>query len=334
MHEMILFGDIHTDPACYQLITELLPELKREGYESVYMESGERDIKAIIRNLDFEIERLEAFPDGVIPEKMNPQQEQVLAQYRCDRKSAVSSIKGIIENSARTLEWCKAKKRMVEVAITLGIQIICVDVHNVLDYRKLGGNGERSQLMFDNIKLNLPKGKDSKSIVITGFSHLIDNWEETTEGRDYKQGIIRLVIQEQATMWINNCFLPYSIDGEVMQAARKCIYNPPLIATSSTGEATGTSQTSSAGINIGSNLSMLPSTLSALPQKPTVLSLKKKDSVSSYTCVICNQDNNLQQQSINALGMYIMALGCDQQDIQFANSGGKASFNFKINSRP
>jgi hypothetical protein len=226
MHDVIIFGDIHTDPGCFQIITKLLPELKSQGYNKLYMEASPGHINEIIKDINHDINHLEAFSDGHVPQKnqRTKKQENVLKTYRLYNnfpEEVIKQVEGKLEFLMGRLEWCKARKAMLEAAVNLGIQPICIDVENTQNYTYAGGTEKRTQHMLDEINKELKKSNNSKSIVTTGFAHVVDTWEvDETNGWKYNRGIIRLIAKNQ-DININHCFLTYSKDTEQKQRALK-----------------------------------------------------------------------------------------------------------------
>ncbi len=230
MHDVIIFGDMHADPACFQVIAKFLPELKTDGYETIYMESSPRSIEEMLKDITDDINHLEAFPDGQVPvkNKRTEKQENVLknyASYKNFPDQAVNYVRKRLEflKGEGRLEWCNARKTMLETAIKLEMQIICIDVQRPQEYRYAGGIGKRTEHMSDEIRKKLDTCANSRSIFITGFGHIIDTWEDDDiHGWKYNRGIIRMLAKSE-DISISHTFLIYSSDTEQKKRALKNI---------------------------------------------------------------------------------------------------------------
>jgi hypothetical protein len=218
MHEMILFGDIHTDPTCYKILIKLLPELKHKGYNTVYLENPPKTIKEAIYEIDFDITLLEAFPSGKIPQKSERtnRQENALKGYRCYDNSqdlAVTRAQQELTFIAGRLEAYKAKKDFILACQTQQLTLIFINIPNSGAYTyQLGGVGIRSKYMCDQIKKHQANQAESKSIVIPGFLHIPNTWESSNDGWEYNIGILE--IMKNDNLRFNYCFLVHTGDSD------------------------------------------------------------------------------------------------------------------------
>jgi len=217
MHELMLFADIHTDPASYQIATQLLPELKGKNYTTVYVETGDRSAQEIIEDIDNVIKHLQTFPDGTVPKKSKrtPEQEKFLNDsYLCyrngnDKPHAISWANETLKFNEGRLEWCIARKSFMEKCVELGFEIVCVDVLHTGKYAYAGGMGERTRYMMNKMNNHLKNKNPSKGILTTGLGHVHDIVESDNNKWCYDQGFLR-EIEKCNNIQVSECFVFYS----------------------------------------------------------------------------------------------------------------------------
>lgn len=225
MHNVIIFGDIHADPACFKIITDIMPDLKKNGYKTIFMEAIPKGIKDIITHIKIAINHLETFPNNEIPEegKRTLRQKKLFENYQCYKKFpklAEMRVNDILTFNAGRLVWLKARKAMLEKVIELEMDVKCIDVKRPADYQYAGGTGERSQHMLKEV---LKGKKDLKSIIITGFLHVVSTREyDDTKGWKYNRGILGELMRSE-NIYVDHCFLAYSKVSEQKRTAEENI---------------------------------------------------------------------------------------------------------------
>jgi hypothetical protein len=237
MYEIIIFGDIHSDPVPTLAIINMLPDLKKEGYETLYWEAPAKESEHdFLDRITKTATLLKLFPGDTVPEesKRNEAQTKFIAH---EIKTSEAKLEKVIESINKKIKFYKPfsdviphRKKLLEEAKKIGIKVVGIDVDNPTKHETeygLESAGLRTRAMRNNIMEDLnKKGESSKSIVFVGFAHVADSWVVDT--KDYKscsysQGILRLFLTYDKTVR-PSCFLLFSrTDTDDYKKAKACL---------------------------------------------------------------------------------------------------------------
>lgn len=210
MYPLKIFADKHNYPTAMLALTEALPLLKDQGYDTLYLESpwGNADIDEVITLTGYSVRSILLFQstDGIVPEKKTKEQEELIQEMLPDYENyqtLVSSIKIVYDNEKNFLESHQQRIKMLEILKKLGMRLINIDVANPLALNNPGDIGKRNIHMVDSITKNIEKSK--KGIVFIGFAHAIDIWEQGS----FNLGVLSLVLNRPKIFDVEKCKIYY-----------------------------------------------------------------------------------------------------------------------------
>jgi hypothetical protein len=170
--ELIFFGDKHDDEAPAQILINMLPYLKDNKIDTLFVELRDGvSMNDIIKELEFQVRLVELFPEG-IPNSEQLTKEQILffQKYSMVTKEIINTI---VKDEKAMLSGHKKMIELIKTAQKYSINVVGVDVQSGKEYiNRPYGLKERNEYMLRIIE----KTKFKKGILCLGLLHFINTW--------------------------------------------------------------------------------------------------------------------------------------------------------------